>query len=319
MISLTMTPRAHHALALAALGVVLATSLAVVEPSRATLRGSNGRLVFEVQSGANRQLFTIRPDGTGLARVTHFADSGGTDAGWSKDGSHIVFTRHWDAGGPNERITVYTANANGSGLRALNATGKLAVEPELLPNGKRIVYLDVGTSRLMVVDTSGTHVRTAGVPGKGGDSVCALPGGTRIAFLRSQAADESKTAIFVAGLFGRGVKRITPWGSYADKIDCSPDGRRIVFSKPAFDDAGGASSNVFTVTADGSDEVQLTHESDGTTDDGADSWSPDGTKIAYVSNRSGTSQIWTMNADGTGQTQLTNGPEAHLAAWGSHP
>jgi parallel beta-helix repeat protein len=53
--------------------------------------------------------------------------------------------------------------------------------------------------------------------------------------------------------------------------------------------------------------------------DGADSWSSDGRKIAFVSNRTGKYQIWTMNAAGTDATRLTHGPEAHLAACGSHP
>ena len=35
-------------------------------------------------------------------------------------------------------------------------------------------------------------------------------------------------------------------------------------------------------------------------------WSPDGTKIAFTSNRDGNYEIYTMNADGTGQTSLTN-------------
>ena len=65
--------------------------------------------------------------------------------------------------------------------------------------------------------------------------------------------------------------------------------------------------------------MQLTHDSGGTINDGADSWSPDGTKIAFTSNRTGTYQIYTMNADGTDISQLTKGPDAHLAAWGSHP
>jgi TolB protein len=51
---------------------------------------------------------------------------------------------------------------------------------------------------------------------------------------------------------------------------------------------------------------------------GADSWSPDGTRVAFVSNRTGTYQIWTMNADGTNVSQLTRGREAHRAAWGPH-
>jgi TolB protein len=69
---------------------------------------------------------------------------------------------------------------------------------------------------------------------------------------------------------------------------------------------------------DGSGLVQLTHEKGGVINAGANSWSPDGTKIAYVSNKSGTYQIWTMNADGSRARQLTHRTEAHLAAWGSH-
>jgi len=35
-------------------------------------------------------------------------------------------------------------------------------------------------------------------------------------------------------------------------------------------------------------------------------WSPDGTKIAFVSNRAGISDILVMDSDGSNQVQLTN-------------
>jgi Tol biopolymer transport system component len=251
-----------------AAGAALGTLLIAVAPSHATFHGRNGRLVFEAQTGANRQLFTIKPDGTGA--------------------------------------------------KALPKGGDIAVGPSWFPDGRRIIFLEIHSGRLMVINATGAGLRSAGIPGVGGDSVCVFPDGKRVAFLRPKViGHDAVRAVFVAGVFGHGLKRITPWGGYADKIDCSPDGNRIVFSKPEFGQ-GGKSSNVYTVQAGGSNVVQVTHETGGSVNDGADSWSPDGTKIAYVSNKSGTYQIWTMNADGTGATQLTHGPEAHLAAWGSH-
>jgi Tol biopolymer transport system component len=37
-------------------------------------------------------------------------------------------------------------------------------------------------------------------------------------------------------------------------------------------------------------------------------WSPDGTKIVFLSDRDGNYEIYTMNADGSGQTRVTNNP-----------
>ena len=40
--------------------------------------------------------------------------------------------------------------------------------------------------------------------------------------------------------------------------------------------------------------------------DGEPAWSPDGSKIAFVSERDGRTEIYVMNANGTMQTRLTN-------------
>lgn len=58
--------------------------------------------------------------------------------------------------------------------------------------------------------------------------------------------------------------------------------------------------------------LQLT--SDPATDWNA-TWSPDGTRIAFVSRRSGGNNIWIMNADGTNQVQLTKMKNAYSPAW----
>jgi Tol biopolymer transport system component len=62
--------------------------------------------------------------------------------------------------------------------------------------------------------------------------------------------------------------------------------------------------DVWTINLDGTDLRQLTKSP------GADfdpSWSPDGTHIAFRSERSGDSEIWMMNADGSDQHRLAAG------------
>ena len=57
------------------------------------------------------------------------------------------------------------------------------------------------------------------------------------------------------------------------------------------------------MNADGSNQTRLTNNAGSTS---AASFSPDGGKIAFPSNREGNDEIYVMNADGSNQTRLTN-------------
>jgi Tol biopolymer transport system component len=57
------------------------------------------------------------------------------------------------------------------------------------------------------------------------------------------------------------------------------------------------------MNADGTKQTRLTVNS---ADDSHPVWSPDGTRIAFDSDRDRNSEIYVMNADGTKQTRLTN-------------
>ena len=85
----------------------------------------------------------------------------------------------------------------------------------------------------------------------------------------------------------------------------SPDGQRIAFYRGVGVEGGGrfdADWDVFTMAADGSDVRQLTDVSGVF---GLPVYSPDGSKIAFMSDREGTVDVWVMNADGSDPVNLT--------------
>ncbi len=61
------------------------------------------------------------------------------------------------------------------------------------------------------------------------------------------------------------------------------------------------------MNADGTDQMRLTTNAAA---DRSPAWSPDGTKIAFASKRTGNGDIYVMNADGTGQRRLTTNAAA---------
>jgi Tol biopolymer transport system component len=70
---------------------------------------------------------------------------------------------------------------------------------------------------------------------------------------------------------------------------------------------------LYVMDADGGNQTRLT-ESAGPDRD--PSWSPDGSKIVFISERTGTPQVFVMNADGSGQVQISkNGANNYLPTW----
>jgi len=298
------------AIALGFASLVLAATSAT--PSNATFHGRNGRLVYQVKVGRHIQLFSVRPDGTGRRQLTHLTDSDAVGASWSPDGTRIVFARDYLHGKRNRHLDVVTMDADGRHLRAIGLKG-LNGWPIWSPDGRRILFVHAGG-----FGTIAAAGRQAGSIPLNGDieSPTFSPDGRQVAFWRPEHGGAS---LYVVGSDGTGLRRVKTFPKgIADKIDWSPDGSRIAFSTPDFD-RPGLSANVYTVRPDGTGLAQLTHDRGGTIDNGLDSWSPDGTKIAFVSNRSGTYKIYSMSStNGAGSIQITSGPEAHLAAWGTH-
>jgi len=79
-----------------------------------------------------------------------------------------------------------------------------------------------------------------------------------------------------------------------------PNGKIVYVVNMGFPDY---TTDIWVMDADGSNQVDLTNTP--TISEYSPVWSPDGTKIAYVSGDAIFSGVWTMNADGTLQTKLS--------------
>ncbi len=96
---------------------------------------------------------------------------------------------------------------------------------------------------------------------------------------------------------------------YAVDPQISPDGKRIVYVRQFSDLMNDKhESNLWMISADGSENRALTN---GNYSDSSPRWSPDGTRVAYISDRDGKPQIyvrWMDNGQTAELTDLENGP-----------
>ena len=95
----------------------------------------------------------------------------------------------------------------------------------------------------------------------------------------------------------------------------SPDGRQVVFTVfHRGDKAQGKNpfTETFIINADGSGQrllISTQHLQE--TEDGLPVWSPDGSRIAFFSNRPGRDDIFVIDVSGENLTNLTQSPEIH--------
>jgi TolB protein len=156
----------------------------------------------------------------------------------------------------------------------------------------------------VVIGSALTVLRTSddGRPGSSGSVVPIEPGINQACGPADACWDAD---MFTMRIDGSQVTRL----GYDEERDFayswSPDGQRIAFYRGVGVEGGGrfdAEWDVFTMAADGSDVRQLTDVSGVF---GLPVYSPDGSRIAFMSDREGTVDVWVMNADGSDPVNLT--------------
>ena len=115
------------------------------------------------------------------------------------------------------------------------------------------------------------------------------------------------------------IKKFTPGGAdatvlaadeYVGDLALSPDGNRLAY----YGYAGSGNSEIYTLNLSTKAVKRLTNAY---LNDLSPAWSPDGTKIAFSSSRSGKVQIYTMNSStGGGLTKITGRSDgAYQPSW----
>jgi TolB protein len=269
----------------------------------------------------------MSPNGSDRKRLTDPVEpqsdaSGASSPAWSPDGTRIAYaaqvgTREEDQG----LSEIYVMNADGTGQKRLTTNEDFDGDPAWSPDGTRIAFTratGVGTdavrSGIAVMDADGRSARQiTRARGSSFDGTPAWsPDGSRIVFTRATFGERSEDAtfdLFTVAPDGTGLKKIVPGGG---DPSWSPDGTRIAYASirdrlgiTCFQECA-TSGEIYVADADGRRQRRLTRTE---ADEGSPAWSPDGRRIAFVSDESNRqeheNEIYVMNADGSRVRRLT--------------
>ena len=216
---------------------------------------------------------------------------------WSPDGASIAFGSNRQA----DNIWIVSTVDGEPKQITHEPQGSPSRHPSWSPDGRYIAHDAESGTRVRVISAEdGSRVAEipAFVPVSRGGYPCWSPDGSMIAFT---AEGGIWTIDLSSGTLTQVYSRAGHW---ARAFGWSPDGARL-----AIDLANLAmrERDIWILPLDGSPAVQLTDDPGEETNP---HWSPDGSTIAFMSDRSGSRDIWVIPAEGGTSTQVTFHPGA---------
>lgn len=246
-------------------------------------------------------IYSMRPDGTGVRKLTR--EEGGGEGGplWSPDRSEISFSR----GVGTYETEIYFMDADGSNQVRITNNSVADGVTSWVMHKSRVVFVRafrggrIGpNSEVMTMQLDGTKVRRLTHNRYQDGQGQWKPGGRTILFVSDRDREqEFDTDLYLMRADGSHVRKLTSTRQHEYSPDWSPDGRLIVFARRTSRGAG----DIFVMRADGSRVRRLTRTA---ADEGSAKWSPNGRMIAFVQ---GGVRIYKMRSDGSRVTRVSKG------------
>jgi TolB protein len=284
-----------------------AATLALAADAQAAFPGRDGLIAFTRAEGSKSgQLYVIRPDGSGLRRITHRRHGAG-GASWSPDGRRILFTSRPRRGG----VQVFVKRLGG-GVRQLTRGRDTYAYPAWSPSGKRIVAVRGHIARdglqyesVVTMRADGSRKRSIYSGGRLSTSYPAWsPDGRSIAFVHTDIGGTgADPSVYVVPAAGGAARQVTDVGSQ-DQPDWSPDGRLLAYAYGSV----LSPEEIRVIRPDRTGDAPVTGGPDAA--DSTPAWAPSGRRLAIT--RRG--RIWTVTPDGSGMRQVTR-PRMGFSDW----
>ncbi len=235
-----------------------------------------------------------------LAKVANFLEP--NKPSWSPDGTKIAFIDHLD-GDQNDEI--YVVNVLGGVKHKLTGSIGYDDSPVWSPDGKKIAFHGSGGSPpwsdIFVANVDGSGLVKITSSGQNAYPTWASDGSC-IAF--TEFSDNYAADIYTILPDGNNLMRLTNTSFVAESSPVfSPDGTKIAYIRYDAYEGSNGNADIAVMNYDGTAQTRLTTYPEEETEP---TWSSDGAKIAFVSDKDGNDEIYIMSVDGSNKTRLTN-------------